>query len=55
MKKKWIKVIGIGEEGLDGLVNETRKLIESADVLVGGERHLSKVEVGSEIRVDWSN
>lgn len=55
MKKKWIKVIGIGEEGLDGLVYETRKLIESADVLVGGERHLSKVEVGSEIRVDWSN
>lgn len=35
-----IHIIGIGEDGLDGLNSTSRALIESADVLVGGERHL---------------
>ena len=55
MIKKWISVIGIGEEGLDGLAATTRGLVESAEVLVGGERHLSKVTVGKEIRINWAD
>ncbi|MFC7440418.1 precorrin-6y C5,15-methyltransferase (decarboxylating) subunit CbiE [Laceyella putida] len=36
-----VKLIGIGAEGKDGLIPLYRKQIEEADVLVGGERHLS--------------
>ena len=55
MRKKNIIVIGIGEEGLDGLPITSRQLIKQADILVGGIRHLSKVTIGNEMRVDWSN
>jgi len=39
MKNK-IEVIGIGLEGISGLTEETRILIEKATVLVGSDRHL---------------
>ena len=55
MKKNFLTVVGIGEDGLDGLAPTTRKLIEKADILVGGLRHLSKVSIGNELRIDWSN
>ena len=48
-----ITVIGIGEDGLDGLSSKARRLIDEAEVLVGGNRHLSKVPVGGEQRIDW--
>ena len=48
-----ITVVGIGEDGLDGLTPKARRLIDEAEVLVGGERHLSKVPVGGEQRIDW--
>ena len=48
-----ITVVGIGEDGLDGLISKARGLIDEAEVLVGGERHLSKVPVGGEQRIDW--
>ena len=48
-----ITVVGIGEDGLDGLTPKARGLIDEAEVLVGGERHLSKVPVGGEQRIDW--
>ena len=48
-----ITVVGIGEDGLDGLTPKARGLIEEAEVLVGGERHLSKVPLGGEQRIDW--
>lgn len=39
--KKWLFVIGIGENGLSGLNNVARSLLDSAKVLVGGDRHLA--------------
>ncbi|MDA0306005.1 MAG: precorrin-6y C5,15-methyltransferase (decarboxylating) subunit CbiE [Proteobacteria bacterium] len=50
-----ITVVGIGEDGLDGLAPATRKLVEGADVLVGGARHLSKVSGGKKQRIDWKD
>lgn len=38
-----IAVIGIGEDGVEGLPAVARSLIENAEVLVGGERHLAMV------------
>ena len=48
-----ITVVGIGEDGLVGLTPKARGLIDEAEVLVGGERHLSKVPLGGEQRIDW--
>lgn len=37
---KWLSVIGIGEDGLDGLSQIARTLIDKAAVIAGGDRHL---------------
>ena len=39
----WISIVGIGEEGLDGLSAAARTLVESAEVLAGGARHLAMI------------
>jgi len=39
--KKWLFVIGIGEDGLSGLTATARSLIDSAEILIGGDRHLA--------------
>ena len=39
----WLKVVGIGENGLEGISPVARKLIESAEVIFGGARHLEMV------------
>ena len=49
----WLTVIGIGEDGLDGLSRAARMLIEQAEVLVGGERHLAFVPKGRAERLMW--
>ncbi len=35
----WLHIIGIGEDGLDGLTAEARTLVENAEVIIGGDRH----------------
>jgi precorrin-6B C5,15-methyltransferase / cobalt-precorrin-6B C5,C15-methyltransferase len=41
--KRWLSIIGIGEDGLDGLSPAARTLIAQASLVVGGRRHLSLV------------
>jgi precorrin-6Y C5,15-methyltransferase (decarboxylating) len=38
---KWLSIIGIGEDGLLGLDRVARSLLEGAEVIVGGDRHLA--------------
>ncbi len=40
---RWLSVVGIGEDGFAGLAPAARTLIETAQVLVGGARHLALV------------
>ncbi|SMY06498.1 precorrin-6y C5,15-methyltransferase (decarboxylating) subunit CbiE [Flavimaricola marinus] len=35
----WLHIVGIGEDGLDGLVPATRAIVEAAEVILGGDRH----------------
>lgn len=49
-----ITVIGIGEDGLDGLSPAARALVDGAEVLIGGERHLDKAPHVQAERLDWS-
>ena len=51
--KQWLAVVGIGEDGLTGLAPVGRTLIETADVLVGGKRHLGLVAQGGAERLLW--
>nr|WP_294548230.1 precorrin-6y C5,15-methyltransferase (decarboxylating) subunit CbiE [uncultured Rhodopila sp.] len=39
--RRWLSIVGIGEDGLDGLSPAARTLIAQASVVVGGRRHLS--------------
>ena len=50
----WLHVIGIGEDGLEGISARARKLIAEAEVLIGGARHLCMVPAGEAERVDWA-
>ena len=39
MSDPWLHVVGIGEDGLDGLTPATRAVVEAAEVILGGDRH----------------
>jgi precorrin-6Y C5,15-methyltransferase (decarboxylating) len=41
MTKKWLSIIGIGEDGLRGLSAVARSLVDQAEVIIGGHRHLA--------------
>lgn len=50
----WIDIVGIGEDGLAGLGPAARALVDAAEVLVGGDRHLEMVPDGHPAeRVRW--
>ncbi|MEJ1157190.1 precorrin-6y C5,15-methyltransferase (decarboxylating) subunit CbiE [Prosthecomicrobium sp. N25] len=38
---RWLTILGIGEDGLDGLSPTARRLLADAELVVGGERHLA--------------
>jgi precorrin-6Y C5,15-methyltransferase (decarboxylating) len=50
----WLAVIGLGEDGLAGLSPAARGLIERAELLVGGARHLALVPEGGAERRGWA-
>ncbi|MDD9991027.1 MAG: precorrin-6y C5,15-methyltransferase (decarboxylating) subunit CbiE [Rhodospirillales bacterium] len=49
----WLTVIGLGEEGADALAPTARALIDGAEVLIGGERHLAMIPDGTARRLTW--
>jgi precorrin-6B C5,15-methyltransferase / cobalt-precorrin-6B C5,C15-methyltransferase len=49
----WLSVVGIGEDGLAGLAPAGRALVETAEVLVGGTRHLGMVPESGVERLVW--
>jgi precorrin-6B C5,15-methyltransferase / cobalt-precorrin-6B C5,C15-methyltransferase len=38
---RWLSIVGIGEDGVEGLSAAARGLVANADIVFGGERHLS--------------
>src|ERR1700723_1645492 len=40
-RERWLGLVGIGEDGIDGLVPAARQLIAQAEFVVGGKRHLA--------------
>ena len=44
MQSHWLSILGIGEDGVDGLGARARELIARAELVVGGARHLALAE-----------
>lgn len=40
MIEPWLSIVGLGEDGIDGLSAAAREAVEQADLLAGGARHL---------------
>jgi precorrin-6B C5,15-methyltransferase / cobalt-precorrin-6B C5,C15-methyltransferase len=51
--KSWLAIVGIGEDGIVGISPAARALVETAEMLVGGARHLAMVPPGRAERLVW--
>ena len=40
-EERWLAIVGLGEDGIDGLTPAARRLLAQAVLVVGGERHLA--------------
>ena len=53
LKEPWLHVVGIGEDGMEGLLPATRAVVEAAEVIVGGDRHHKLSDNVTAERVAW--
>jgi precorrin-6Y C5,15-methyltransferase (decarboxylating) len=51
--KPWLSIVGIGDGGLDDLSARARALVDGAEVLIGGERHLAMIPDDGRERLAW--
>lgn len=49
----WLHIVGIGEDGLDGIVPATRAIVEAAEVILGGDRHHQLAANPGAERIAW--
>ena len=49
----WLSIVGIGEDGLEGLSVAARELLAHADLIVGGRRHLALVASLGRATLEW--
>ena len=49
----WLSIVGIGEDGLDGLGAAARAEVDAACTLVGSPRHLAMVPPDGRERLEW--
>jgi precorrin-6Y C5,15-methyltransferase (decarboxylating) len=53
MSSRWLSIIGIGEDGRSGLGTAANALIDAADLIIGGERHLALVGETRGRKMQW--
>jgi len=53
--ERWLSIVGIGEDGWDGLNDEARRAVSAAELLYGGVRHLALLPTAdtSATRMSW--
>ncbi|WP_298496455.1 precorrin-6y C5,15-methyltransferase (decarboxylating) subunit CbiE [uncultured Maritimibacter sp.] len=49
----WLHIVGIGEDGMEGLTPATRAVVEAAEVIIGGDRHHTLSDGVQAERVAW--
>lgn len=56
VRQKWLAIVGIGEDGLEGLSLVGRSLLAQATVIVGGDRHLAMLPSDdTRERIRWTS
>ncbi|OIR09109.1 precorrin-6Y C(5,15)-methyltransferase [mine drainage metagenome] len=55
MNPPWLAVIGLGDDGLEGLAPAARALLDTAELIVGGARHLALLPPGGPERMAWTS
>lgn len=53
MSQPWLHIVGIGEDGMAGLAPAARAIVEAAEVILGGERHLRLAGNDTAERLAW--
>ncbi len=53
MTQPWLHIVGIGEDGMEGLSPAARAIVESAEVMIGGDRHHRLSDDIKAERVAW--
>ena len=53
MSDPWLHIVGIGEDGMEGLVPATRAVVEAAEIIIGGDRHHQLAENLNAQRLAW--
>ena len=54
MTRRWLSVVGIGEDGFEALTPRAKTLVENADTIVGGERHLGMLPENGSLKLTWT-
>lgn len=49
----WLTIIGIGEDGVEGLTPASQAALDAAQVIMGPSRHLALVPAGAARRIEW--
>ncbi len=53
MATPWLDIVGIGEDGIDGLSPSAREKLARADVIIGGDRHHDLAQKSNAKRIKW--
>lgn len=53
MTAPWLSIIGVGEDGLEGLSAAAREHLARADLIAGGRRHLALVAALNKPTLEW--
>jgi len=51
--RPWLNIVGIGEDGMDGLSPATRSIVENAEIIIGGDRHHKLSDSVQAERLAW--
>lgn len=49
----WLSIVGLGEDGPDGLSVASRKAVENADIIMGPPRHLELLDAKTANLIEW--
>ncbi len=49
----WLSILGVGEDGREGLSNAARQVLDTAELVVGGARHLRLVQPIAARTLTW--
>ena len=53
--KKWLSIIGIGDDGLNGLSAKALEVINQSEIIIGGTRHLALIPNSESEKIPWGS